>query len=378
MTHRFDRLQIGGTTPGTARSVAVHRFGTPGARPKAYIQGGLHAEEAPGMVVAGRLVSALTDADRNGAVAGEIVVVPAANPTGLDQLVLGRAQGRFELAGGGNFNRHYPELTDAAAARIGDALTDDAEHNVALIRGALMEALQGLSPVAEADRLRHALLELAIDADFVLDLHCDNEALVHLYIGTPLWPGAKDLARLLGAETVLLAEVSGDEPFDEACSSPWWRLPRQIGQDKPVPAACLATTIELRGMLDVEDGLAERDADALMRFLVRRGLVDGDPGALPPAVFEATPLAGVDMVTAPDWGVVLHRVALGDRVDAGQVVAELIDPTAENTIRRPLCAQVAGRVFARRGERLARPGSVVAKIAGSEPIADRGDRLLTP
>ena len=47
--------------PGTRREIEVLRFGTPGARPKAYLQAGLHADELPGMLVlqrAGRAAGA--------------------------------------------------------------------------------------------------------------------------------------------------------------------------------------------------------------------------------------------------------------------------------------------------------------------------------
>ena len=35
---------------GTARRIEVLHFGTPGARPRAYLQAGLHADELPGML----------------------------------------------------------------------------------------------------------------------------------------------------------------------------------------------------------------------------------------------------------------------------------------------------------------------------------------
>ena len=38
-----------------ARASTVLRFGTPGARPKAYLQAGLHADELPGMLVLHKL-----------------------------------------------------------------------------------------------------------------------------------------------------------------------------------------------------------------------------------------------------------------------------------------------------------------------------------
>ncbi len=52
MAHRVERLPLGAGTPGTAREVLVHRFGAARARPKAYFQAALHADEIPAILVA--------------------------------------------------------------------------------------------------------------------------------------------------------------------------------------------------------------------------------------------------------------------------------------------------------------------------------------
>ncbi len=87
MTHRIERLPLGAGTPGTAREVMLHRFGSPGARPKAYFQAAIHADEIPALLAAHHLVQRLMAAEADGAVRGEVVVVPFANPIGLDQQV---------------------------------------------------------------------------------------------------------------------------------------------------------------------------------------------------------------------------------------------------------------------------------------------------
>ncbi|MFX8335598.1 hypothetical protein ABTL52_20315, partial [Acinetobacter baumannii] len=78
----------------------------------------------------------------------------------------------------------------------------------------------------------------------------------------------------------LLAEISGGNPFDEAVSGPWWALAKRF-PDHPIPPACFAATVELRGAKLVEDALAASDAAGLHRFLQRRGVIAGDPGPLP-------------------------------------------------------------------------------------------------
>jgi len=372
-------VPLGGSTPGTSRCIKVFRFGSAGARPRAYIQAGLHADEIPGILIAHHLIRRLRRAAADGLMRGEVQVVPVANPIGLAQTVHERPLGRFDLSGGGNFNRHYPELSHAAAERLRDRLCSDPEANVARIRAALTEALHERHACTGTDQLRLVLLRQAIGADIVLDLHCDEDAPTHLYVGTPLWPAAEDLARDMGAEAVLLADVSGGDPFDEACSSPWWRLRTLLGDDRPIPAACLAGTLEYRGMSDVSDDLAAADADNLVRFLQRRGLIAGNPGPLPPLRCQPTPLEGLDLVTTPVPGVIAYRVAVGDRVAEGDVVAEIVDPVADDpgTARRAVATAATGRVLTLMNHRMARPGDVIAKVAGTRPLPDRGPFLLT-
>jgi predicted deacylase len=359
--------------PGTARHLLVHRFGQANARPKAYLQAGLHADELPGVLVLRHFAGLLEAAEAEGRVRGEVVLVPLANPIGMAQSIVQAHLGRYDLFRMTNFNRDWPDLASGAAERVRDRLTDDAAANVALIRGALRELAAELPEVGENAALRKHLFKLAVDADLVLDLHCDQEAAMHLYLGTPLWPESVDLAAEIGAEAVLLAEASGGNPFDEAFSAPWWQLARTF-PERPIPNACLAATLEHRGLRDVEDQLARQDAAALLRFLTRRGVLAGDPGPLPARRCEATPLAGAAMVEAPASGLVLFDVAPGDEVASGQRLARIVDPLApvEVEVRSP----TTGRVFARSLRGLARAGEVVVKVAGPEPLAGRGGKLL--
>jgi len=42
MPYRKTSIDLPAMSPGSARSVVVHRFGRPGARPKAYLQAAIH------------------------------------------------------------------------------------------------------------------------------------------------------------------------------------------------------------------------------------------------------------------------------------------------------------------------------------------------
>ncbi|MBX6323885.1 MAG: succinylglutamate desuccinylase/aspartoacylase family protein, partial [Rhodospirillaceae bacterium] len=332
MAKTVERIPLLPSSPGVQRHVHCHRYGAPGARPKAYLQASLHADEIPAMLVQHHLIRLLDEADREGRIRGEILVVPVANPMGAGQVLNHTLLGRYELGGGGNFNRNWPDLSAGLAEAVAGRLGPDATANVAAVRAAMKAALDAMTPTNEMTSLRLALARLACDADIVLDLHCDNEALVHLYLIPALWPDAADLAAETGARAVLLAEDSGGRSFDETMSTPWTRLAAAF-PDRPIPPACLSGTVEYRGQADVSDELAEPDAAALFRFLMRRGLVEGDPGPLPPLQCAATDFAACDVVRAPAAGVLAYKQPLGASVAAGTPIAELVDPMAEDPRR---------------------------------------------
>lgn len=362
---------------GQQWTLASLRLGAarPGA-PRVYLQASLHADELPGMLVLHHLLPLLQQAEAQGLIDGEVVVVPVANPIGLAQRLDHRPMGRFELASSENFNRHYPVLADAIWPQVQAALGDDEARNVAAVRRAVAAYLDSWQPVTPLQGLRRELLRLAHDADVVIDLHCDGEALMHLYTERPCWPALEPLARALQCRTVLLAQDSGGSPFDECLSGLWWQLRQRLdaaGQSRlPLPQACHSTTVELRGEVDVSHEVAAQDAAALLRYLQATGVLRHPNGtaaealrqALPALPCEPTPLAGSQTVTSPMAGVLVFLVPLGARLAPGDAVAEVIDPLGArvHTAR----AEVEGVLYARVRERYLHAGGEIGKIAGAQ------------
>jgi len=374
MTMTIDTIPLPAPSPGTRRELKVRRYGAPGARPKVYLQAAIHADEWPGLMALHHLARRLDDLHDTGAITGEIILVPYANPIGLAQGVNDRVLGRYALMdGGANFNREWPDLTDAVHERVADKLGADAATNVALVRDALIAAVAALPGATEVTALKKALLGLSIDADVVLDVHCDSEATVHLYGLTVHRAQLEDLGADVAAPVILLEEDAGGDPFDTANSGPWVKLKQRLGEDIALPPACFACTVELRGRADVSNALGERDAEGLLNHLRRVGAVDG-PVAEPEGPRRAaTPLEAVDVVKAPAAGLVSYLCAPGDEVTTGQIVAEIIDITADdaNASSTLVSAATDGLVFSVRSDRLTRPGATMIKIAGRAPLANR-------
>ena len=84
------------------------------------------------------------------------------------------------------------------------------------------------------------------------------------------------------------------------------------------------------------------------------------------------------MVKAPAPGILSYAIELGARVAAGEAIAWLIDPAAEdpNEGRRAIRAGTDGLVLSRRDRRSALPGTNLARIVGTETLPERRGRNL--
>src|SRR5690606_36277100 len=132
-------------------------------------------------------------------------------------------------------------------------------------------------PRTGAEQLRLLILKEAHDAEFVLDLHCDSDGLVHIFTWPEFMPDLQDLSDWLGAAATLTAADSGGGSFDEVLPQLYRKL-AEANPGKPVPMASATATLEYRRTADVFDALAAEDARRLCGFLCGRNLIDSDPG----------------------------------------------------------------------------------------------------
>lgn len=359
---------------GSHKTLTSLHFGTPGSAnrgsKKVYIQASLHAEELPGMLVAHHVRALLEAAEAAGQLAGEVVLVPVANPIGLAQRLDHKPMGRFELDTSENFNRHYPDFAKALLPAILGKLGPDAASNVRVVRAAMADHLAAWQPQTELQSLRKTLLGLAHDADTMLDLHCDCEGVMHFYCEEACWPQLEPLAHFMGSQAILLAKDSGGGPIDECLSGVWWRLAEALqaqGLDHPLPQGCCTTTIELRGELDVSHALATQDAQAIFRYLEHVGVLQtGRQPTVPAAQCQPTPLAGSETLRASGPGVLVFAAQPGQLLRQGDLVAEVINPVEQQTEK--VLAGVDGVFYARIRDRYVTSGCEIGKIAGATPF----------
>lgn len=367
------RHAIHGASLGTSREiVSLHFKGKSVEGPKAYIQAGLHASEIPGLLVAHYLREQLLREEEAGNLLGEVLLVPVANPVGLDQTLLTYQMGRFDLASGENFNRHFPVLVEEVALKVESELTSNAFANVKVIRKALVESISNREVIRTVDALRNTLLRLSCDADITLDLHCDCESVLHLYTHPGTVDEVMPLAALLGAHATLHAAEQGNNCFDEVAASFWVKLQLRL-PGFPIPVPTISVAVELRGQMDVSHEMAQQDAQRILDFLRLRKIL-GSPLSIdmPKANHEPTPLDGTEVLIARKPGVIVYLASCGTRLKIGDAVADVIDPISGLGTR--YSAGVEGVLFARQNRRYAMPGMDLAYIAGNKPLG-RGTLL---
>ncbi|MER9233232.1 succinylglutamate desuccinylase/aspartoacylase family protein [Mesorhizobium sp. M0622] len=341
--------RIAGDSEGVSYEFPVFRFaGSDSTAPSAYLQAALHAGELPGVVAIDALVPMLAKAEAEGRVRGNITIVPWANPIGRAQYLYGEHQGRFHLGTRTNFNRAFPLLAAPDIALLPAHGTVD-------------------------QRLKTRLLQLSIGRDIVLDLHCDDEGLAYLYVHTSLWPAMADCAAAMGVDAVMLWDEDPDGTFEGASIMPYQNVPADVARfDRRV-----ATTVEYRGILDVDGALAGADAEGLYRLLVARGVIL-DRALSPPGGFAGpspftgivAPLENIDMMPAPRSGAILYDVKPGDRVAKGARLATIVHAPGEPNGRTEVLAPQAGIILTRRSRRIIRAGEDLLKLVGDRKSAD--------
>ncbi len=376
MTLQLHETSFSGDTPGTSTNLYWYTAGPEDAQTKVHLQAALHADEQPGTMALHHLLPMLAEADAADQLKARFVIFPSVNPLGLANRSLRHHIGRYDIETGVNYNRRWPDLYPLIADAIAGKLGTDPKANIATIRAAVGSWLAAQTPGSAAQQLRLFVLKSAHDADIVLDLHCDDDSLMHIFTSPELMPGLQDLADWMGVAATLTAEDSGGGSFDEVLPS-LYRKARLANPGFPIPDGAETATLEYRGRADSFDALGKVDAEGLFGFFASRGLIAADVEA-PPSAPRPTPFEATEVLRTDAPGLLAYHVALGDHVTKGQPIADLIamDGPQAFLARRPILAGTDGFVLSRASAKYVARGAAIAKIVGSEILPTRAGGYL--
>ncbi|MFB6126540.1 MAG: succinylglutamate desuccinylase/aspartoacylase family protein [Halolamina sp.] len=320
--------------------------------PTLWLTGGVHGDEATGVAVA---QDALSEAlpER---LAGTVVSVPVVSPAGL------RRNARHTYYGDDDPNRHFPD-PEADFARPAEVQERIDRRLYEVITGAEDEATRadayvdlhtagvGSVPFSIRDRVLYGQRRSEADAE---SLAAELRALVAAF-GLPV-----------------VTEYPAEEYVDQS-------LQRSTAGAVLNAAGVPSFTAELGSHSVVEEAARAAGVAGVYGVLVELGMVDredvpetvGDPGAAVPDQPVDYPVRRYVGPRTETAGLVRHRVAAGDVVESGDVVADVVSPTGEQL--DTVCSDHDGYVLGRAEGLAAYEGDAVARLA----VRDDGDLVAS-
>lgn len=371
-------IPLTGDSPGRTTELTYFRIGPGDSGRKAYLQAALHADEQPGILVLHHLLALLKEADASGLLNAEFVLMPMVNPLGMGDIEFGSHQGRYNRSTGVNHNRRWPDLLSELGHDFSDELGDNAAANVAIVRQRLRDWAEVLPTVTAEQQWKKVIIREACDADYVFDLHCDDDSLMHIFSVPQQHDVMHRLANRIGSAATMLAADSGGGSFDEVWPAIWIKL-AELFPDAALPMPIASATLEYRGQIDTFDDMNQADAENLFAFFQAEGLIQGNAPGYENNMPAPTDLRATEYLRVDRPGLLIYQVELGDQVTKGDVVAELLALDGDGAFvnRTPITAGTDGLVLSRATTKYVWSGAQVAKIVGTEILQSREGNLLS-
>ncbi len=335
MQPEITKIPIASLASGDRLFVQLYKFVGHQPGKKVYIQSNLHGAEIAGNAVIHQLIDflqALTPEH----LTGEIWMVPACNPIGMNQRSHHFSSGRFNAYDGNDWNRifwDYEKSTDGDLLEFAQInLTQDTETVQRHYRTRILDAFADLKTKLTApnsvpfrEKYRYQLQSLCLDANYVIDLHSStNEGLTYLYYFHNRDDSAKYFLMPVGIEL----DIFDGDAFDEAFIRPWLVLEEQfasLGRDTRFDIE--AYTLELGSGMQMNPDSIAKGVRGVKNYLVQKQVLTLlDYPLEPPPYHDMRFTANSKVVRyyAPVGGMIQSRVSLGRMVKLGEPLYDLL------------------------------------------------------
>lgn len=272
---------------GDQQSIQVFTIKGQQGGPKVHIQASVHGAEIQGNAVIYELLKVLKDKDFK----GEVVLIPCANPIGMNTKSGPFTQGRFNPVTGDNWNRNYVDLSGLSVKETNfdipsfademiqkDITTDQIKsfYKDFIKKGYDFYWENFLKRKGPSDNkfLNITLQKLASQADIVLDLHTGPKATRYLYAGEFEKSSAKHF--LTPFSLIIPDKFAG--AMDEATFMPWLNLEKEFKKrGQPHSFGFESYTLELGSEETINGKEAKKDAARIVNYLNFQGLSLSDP-----------------------------------------------------------------------------------------------------
>ncbi len=344
---------------GDRLTLQVYQFFGEKSGQKVYLQANLHGAEIVGNLVIKELFAWLSQLDKS-QLSGEIWLVPACNPVGMNQRSHFFSSGRYNSYDGKDWNRifwNYNTETENLNQFVKTYLNDSLETIYQAYINKIQHQFQGriklnqkASYLPYPTQYQQILQSLAIDANYVIDLHSSsNQGVDYLFT----FPGREEQTKAFLFDVALLVDQPTGYTFDEAFIKPWLSLEKaflKLGRKLTFQVASF--TLELGSGMTANPQSVQTGVRGIQNYLASQGIVKVSGFPVPETQNYPLEIVSKDQLKryyAPTGGIIQSCVELKQTVVAGEIIYQILtmDKAAQKMDVIKIEAEASGWVFDR-------------------------------
>jgi predicted deacylase len=315
-------LHVGELASGVALTVPVYRLKGCGQGPSVYIQANIHGAEVQGNAVIYQLLEEL----RGQNIAGDITLVPYANPVACNHKNGEYTLGRFDPITGVNWNRMY-HFNDTY---IKSFVREHQNHSLAEIKSKFQQLMlddiedkldHNAYGLTTGQRIAYQLQRMAHQADIVIDLHTGPISSKHLYC--PEY--ALTSASYFNIPHTIIIPNDFAGAMDEATFCPWWSLQQEyatLGRELSFDKESFTVELGSQELIDLD--VALDDARSILTYLSYKEVLENNCYQPQTMTRYACYLKDYRVFYSPMGGMVDYLAPFGQPLAAGEPLARIL------------------------------------------------------
>ena len=338
---------------GDIFTLQVYKFIGKKPGKKVYIQANLHGAEIDGNAVIYQLINFFSSLQPDD-IAGEIWLVPVCNPLGTNQRGHFFSTGRFNSYDGINWNRIFWDyekecfdLTEFARSQIDNSTELIRKNYLQKIQAAWTKQLANIqkpSSVPWRQQYRYQLQSLCLDADYVIDLHSSsNQALDFIFC----FRERKEIAKYFLFDYGIVMDKYDGDAFDEAFLKPWLALEKELAKlGKNIVFDVESWTLELGSGMTMNPLSVNRGVAGIKNYLAFKKVLQNTE-INSSHIINIVSRKNLISYYAPTGGMIQNRLALGEKVKAGDRVYQLLSFNKQQELPKAIniYAETDGIIF---------------------------------
>jgi predicted deacylase len=333
MQARIQTIPLRRLSSGDDLYLQVYQFIGKKSGSKTYIQANLHGAEIVGNIVIKSLMDWLGQLNQE-QLKGEIWLVPACNPVGMNQRSHFFASGRYNSYDGKDWNRIFgdddPEeaIHSFAQNYFEASLETIYETYLQHRKNRLQEKIQSSQQARGTPfvtKYQQILQSLCLDATHVIDIHSSsNQGIDYLFT----FPGQQEKTNPLLFDLGILVEEPEGQTFDEAFITHWLSLQQAFAKlGREINFGLASWTLELGSGMTVDDQSVEKGVKGIKNFLASQGIVKVADFPLPETEHQVTELVTKNQINkyyAPTGGIIQSCAKLKAEVAQGDIIYQIL------------------------------------------------------